>query len=74
MFCQICERKNGRVRATFKINVCAYKAKSEEFLELVLNSKSSKSTKINRKFRVPRKQGAHFLGAGAQIQDSCVFS
>jgi hypothetical protein len=24
---------------------------------------------INRKFRVPRKQGAHFLGAWAQIQD-----
>jgi hypothetical protein len=29
--------------------------------------------KINRKFRVPRKQGAHFLGARAQIQDSWVF-
>jgi hypothetical protein len=27
-------------------------------------------TKINSKFRVPRKQGAHFLGAWAQIQDS----
>jgi hypothetical protein len=25
---------------------------------------------INRKFRVPRKQGAHFLGARTQIQDS----
>jgi hypothetical protein len=30
--------------------------------------------KIKRKFRVPRKQGAHFLGEGAQIQDSWVFS
>jgi hypothetical protein len=30
--------------------------------------------KINRKFRVPRKQGAHFLGARAQIQDSWAFS
>jgi hypothetical protein len=30
--------------------------------------------KVNRKFRVPRKQGAHFLGARAQIQDSSVFS
>jgi hypothetical protein len=30
-------------------------------------------TKINRKFRVPRKQGAHFLGARAQIQDPWVF-
>jgi hypothetical protein len=30
--------------------------------------------RINRKFRVPRKQGAHFLGARAQIQDSLVFS
>jgi hypothetical protein len=29
---------------------------------------------INRKFRVPRKQGAHFLGSRAQIQDSWVFS
>jgi hypothetical protein len=29
---------------------------------------------INRKFRVPRKQGAHFLGAQAEIQDSWVFS
>jgi hypothetical protein len=29
---------------------------------------------INRKFRVPLKQGAHFLDAGAQIQDSLVFS
>jgi hypothetical protein len=28
---------------------------------------------INRKFRVPRKQGAHFLGARAQIQDFWVF-
>jgi hypothetical protein len=28
--------------------------------------------KINRKCRVPRKQGAHFLGAQAQIQDSWV--
>jgi hypothetical protein len=28
----------------------------------------------NRKFRVPRKQGAHFLGARAQIQDPWVFS
>jgi hypothetical protein len=27
-------------------------------------------TEINRKFRVPRKQGAHFLDARAQIQDS----
>jgi hypothetical protein len=30
----------------------------------------SKITKINRKFRVPRKQGAQFLDARAQIQDS----
>jgi hypothetical protein len=30
--------------------------------------------KINRKFRVPRKQRAHFLGIGAQIQDYWVFS
>jgi hypothetical protein len=29
--------------------------------------------RISRKFRVPRKLGAHFLGAGAQIQDSWVF-
>jgi hypothetical protein len=29
---------------------------------------------INRKFRVPRKQGAHFLSAQAQIQDSWFFS
>jgi hypothetical protein len=33
-----------------------------------------KVNKINRKFRVPRKQGAHFLGARAQIQDSWVIS
>jgi hypothetical protein len=32
------------------------------------------NVEINRKFRVPRKQGAHFLGAGVQIQDSFVFS
>jgi hypothetical protein len=30
--------------------------------------------KINRKFRVPRKQGAHFLGARAHIQDFWVLS
>jgi hypothetical protein len=29
---------------------------------------------INRKFHVPQKQGAHFLGAEAQIHDSWVFS
>jgi hypothetical protein len=29
--------------------------------------------KINRKFRVTRKQKAHFLGSKAQIQDSLVF-
>jgi hypothetical protein len=34
----------------------------------------SKKSKINRKFRVPRKQGAHFLGARAQNQDPWVFS
>jgi hypothetical protein len=33
----------------------------------------AKKKLINRKFRLPRKQGAHFLGAGAQIQDSWVF-
>jgi hypothetical protein len=32
-----------------------------------------KKSRINRKFRVPRKQGAHFLGAGAQMQESWVF-
>jgi hypothetical protein len=31
-------------------------------------------SKIKKKFRVPRKRGEHFLGAGAQIQDSWVFS
>jgi hypothetical protein len=30
--------------------------------------------KAKGKFRVPRKQGAHFLSARAQIQDSWVFS
>jgi hypothetical protein len=33
-----------------------------------------KINEINRKFRVPRKQGAHFLGERAQIQDPWVFS
>jgi hypothetical protein len=42
-------------------------AKSVDFLDEL-------KTAINRKFRVPRKQGAHFLGARAQIQDSWVFS
>jgi hypothetical protein len=35
---------------------------------------AKKKCKINRKFRVPRKQGANFLGARAQIKDSWVFS
>jgi hypothetical protein len=39
---------------------------------IYLHSKAIK--KINRKFRVPRKQGAYFLGARAQIQDSWDFS
>jgi hypothetical protein len=39
-----------------------------------INHETSQRKKpINRKFRVPRKQGAHFLGARAQIQDSLVF-
>jgi hypothetical protein len=46
---------------------------------LALSSKkkenvNQKRGKINRKFRVPRKQGAHFLGERDQIQDSWVFS
>jgi hypothetical protein len=28
---------------------------------------TGKMKKINRKFRVPRKQGAHFLGAGLKF-------
>jgi hypothetical protein len=38
----------------------------------VAHEKSSKF-EINRKFRVPRKQRAHFLGARLQIQDSWFF-
>jgi hypothetical protein len=49
-------------------------------LVMLTPNRSQKSTNwpilhlINRKFRVSRKQGAHFLGARAQIQDSWVFS
>jgi hypothetical protein len=41
---------------------------------LVTPNECKKKIETNRKFRVPRKQGAHFLGAWAQIQDSWVFS
>jgi hypothetical protein len=36
----------------------------------VITCQTSKNKITNRKFRVPPKQGAHFLGALAQIQDS----
>jgi hypothetical protein len=37
-------------------------------------SKNYLKIKIVNKQEIPRKQGAHFLGARAQIQDSWVFS
>jgi hypothetical protein len=50
------------------------KIKEITFVSIYLFISKAMKKKINRKFRVPWKQGAHFLGAGAQIQDSWVFS
>jgi hypothetical protein len=44
-----------------------------KFKNLAILVKNQFQCQINRKLREPRKQGAHFLGARAQIQDSWFF-
>jgi hypothetical protein len=57
----------------FKTNLVWLQAFSKKCV-LVQHKKWLKQINLkNRKFRVPRKQEAHFLGTRTQIQDSWVF-
>jgi hypothetical protein len=63
----------GQMR-NFKMKCCFGQMALGQMTFDQMNQLNSEFILINRKFRVPRKQGAHFLGARAQIQDSWVFS
>jgi hypothetical protein len=52
---------------------CQKNGKKTENCSTKLVCHYTEKRNINRKFRVPRKQGAHFLDAGSQIQDSWFF-